>query len=42
MNWLLMDQGLITYFLSTKSSIALVLKIRTMSRVVSVGGKVDM
>lgn len=39
MNWLLMDQGLITYFLSTKSSIALVLKIRVMSRVVSVGGE---
>lgn len=34
-----MDQGLITYFLSTKSSVALVLKIRTMSRVVSVGGE---
>ena len=39
LHWLLMDSGLSTYFLCPKSSIALILRIGAMSRVVSSGGK---
>lgn len=39
MHWLLMDWGPIPYFLHTKSSVALILNIEMVSRVLSAGGK---